>query len=278
MSAAGELVADKPSKADSAWPVVASAVLAAILIVGALLGFVVVPLIEARGSGVDPWTVICHAAGLGGDARSYPSSTANPGAAPVSQVSWRPDILDGLAAGDRRAGAQLSADNCSACHGEAGVSQSAQFPVLANQSAEAIYKQLHDYRSGARSNAAMAAVVRSLSERQMIDLAAYFARDRAFHALGRRWAVPDPQAAALARRGDAARNLPACDSCHGAGAGGPLETPVLNGQHEEYIVAELQAYAKGERRNDVYGRMRTIAHKLTPGEMTRVAEYYQGLN
>ena len=256
----------------------ASGALAAILIVGALLGFVVVPLLEARGSGVDPWTVICRAAGLRGDARTYPSATVNPGAAPVSQVSWRPDILDGLAAGDKRAGAKLAADSCSACHGEAGVSQSAQFPLLANQSAAAIYKQLHDYRSGARSNPAMTTVVRRLSEQQMIDLAAYFAKDRAFHALGRRWPVPDPQVEALARSGDPARNLPACDACHGADSGGPIETPVLTGQHQDYILTQLQAYAKAERRNDLYGRMRMIARKLTPGEMARLAEYYQGLD
>jgi hypothetical protein len=34
-------------------------------------------------------------------------------------------------------------------------------------------------------------------------------------------------------------------------------------------------YAAGERRNDVYGRMRTIAAKLTPTEIDGLAAYYR---
>jgi len=34
-------------------------------------------------------------------------------------------------------------------------------------------------------------------------------------------------------------------------------------------------YASGERRNDVYGRMRVIASKLTPAEINGLAVYYR---
>jgi hypothetical protein len=34
-------------------------------------------------------------------------------------------------------------------------------------------------------------------------------------------------------------------------------------------------YASGDRRNDVYGRMRTIAAKLTPAKINRLATYYR---
>jgi cytochrome c553 len=34
-------------------------------------------------------------------------------------------------------------------------------------------------------------------------------------------------------------------------------------------------YASGERRNDVYGRMRTIAAKLTDAEIDGLAGYYR---
>jgi hypothetical protein len=37
---------------------------------------------------------------------------------------------------------------------------------------------------------------------------------------------------------------------------------------KEYIVAQLKMYATGERRNDVYGRMRTIAARLTRSRST----------
>jgi len=40
-------------------------------------------------------------------------------------------------------------------------------------------------------------------------------------------------------------------------------------------VLQLKTYGAGERRNDVYGRMRTIAAKLTPTEIDGLAVYYR---
>jgi hypothetical protein len=45
-------------------------------------------------------------------------------------------------------------------------------------------------------------------------------------------------------------------SCHGAHAGGPIETPTLAGQGQEYLLAQLTAFANGDRHNDIYNRMR----------------------
>jgi len=36
----------------------------------------------------------------------------------------------------------------------------------------------------------------------------------------------------------------------------------------------LRMYASGERRNDVYARMRVIAAKLTSGEIDGLSRYY----
>jgi cytochrome c553 len=46
---------------------------------------------------------------------------------------------------------------------------------------------------------------------------------------------------------------------------------MLSEQHTEYLVQQLQLYASGERRNDVYGRMRIIAAKLTSAEILGLA-------
>ena len=267
---------DPSSKADRAWATAAWGALVAILLFGGLLGFVIVPAIQARSLGIDPWTAICRAAGLRPASLAYASAAKIPGALPVSEVTWDPRILGALVHADRRDGARLAASACSDCHGEAGVSENPQIPFLADQSATAIYKQLEDYRGGARVSPNMS-VVKQLSERQMLDLAAYYAHDDAVGALGRRWSEPDRLAERLALEGDPARNLPSCNACHGAGVGGPIETPTLVGQHEEYILRQLQLYASGERRNDVYGRMRNVARRLTPDEMARLATYYQGL-
>ena len=72
-----------------------------------------------------------------------------------------------------------------------------------------------------------------------------------------------------------ADDVAACASCHRPGSGGPIETPILAEQGKEYTVQQLKLYASGERRNDVYGRMRIIAAKLTPGEIDGLAAYYR---
>ena len=55
----------------------------------------------------------------------------------------------------------------------------------------------------------------------------------------------------------------------------PVETPILSEQGRDYIILQLKMYASSQRRNDVYARMRTIAAKLTPGEIDGLATYYR---
>lgn len=268
---------ESSARADRIWPLAASAILIAVLAFALLLGFVVVPVVQGRAAGIDAWTAICRATGLraGSPARSQPPVSAF--AQPVSDVSWGPEVLNKLTQADRVAGAQIAANVCSACHGDGGVSPDPQYPFLAGQSSAAIYKQLHDYKSGARYHELMTPVVQKLTEAQMADVAGYFSRGDTFGALGPRWPVPDPDIERLVTRGDSKRNMPSCNSCHGTGVGGPIETPTLTGQHEEYLVRQLRLYAQGQRRNDVYARMRSLSARLTDDEKKRVASYYQGL-
>ena len=51
---------------------------------------------------------------------------------------------------------------------------------------------------------------------------------------------------------------------------------MITGQTEEYLLAQLNDYASGTRKNDVYGRMRDISGKLTPEERAQLARYFQG--
>ena len=55
-------------------------------------------------------------------------------------------------------------------------------------------------------------------------------------------------------------------------SGGPIETPVLAEQRDEYLIQQLKLYASGERRNDVYARMRLIASRLTEDEIKGLAD------
>jgi cytochrome c553 len=242
------------------------------ILLAAAIGLVVIPISQARSLGLSPWAAICRAIGL-----THSPSASGPASPAVSPVVFGPSFVERLAGANPATGAQIATATCSACHGDAGASTNPQFPVLAGQSAAAIYKQLRDYKAGVRVSPFMAPIVANLTDAQMVDLAAYFSREHAFGGLERRWAVPDDWAATLASSGDPARQLPACEACHDPNAGGPIESPRLWGQHQEYMLTQLQAFAGGARRNDSFGRMRDIAGKLTPAEQARLAEYYQGL-
>lgn len=79
-----------------------------------------------------------------------------------------------FAAADIEAGKEKSTA-CAACHGVDGVSASPMFPTIAGQHADYMVKALNDYKSGARKNPIMQANVASLSDEDIINLAAYFA-------------------------------------------------------------------------------------------------------
>lgn len=80
-------------------------------------------------------------------------------------------------AGDVEAGKQ-KAQVCASCHGADGNSASGQFPRLAGQHADYLAKALADYKSGERNNPIMKGFVANLTEADMEDLAAYFAKQK----------------------------------------------------------------------------------------------------
>lgn len=69
---------------------------------------------------------------------------------------------------------KAKSEPCKACHGEGGLSVSAEFPKLAGQHADYITTVLRHYKLGKRKNPIMAGQVANLSEADMQDLAAYF--------------------------------------------------------------------------------------------------------
>lgn len=77
-------------------------------------------------------------------------------------------------AGDPRAGAQKM-EACIACHGEQGVGEFDEYPILAGQHESYLYHTLRAYQTGERDNAIMASQVAPLSDQDMRDLAAYYA-------------------------------------------------------------------------------------------------------
>src|ERR1700723_2123756 len=111
------------------------------------------------------------------------------------------------------------------CHGPTGISR-ADSPNLAGQYAAVIYKELLDFRSGARTNATMSPFAANLSEQDIADLAAYYAylpRLPAYH--------PEPQLPRprIVINGAPVRGIAPCGACHGS-LDNKTGSPWLEGQ------------------------------------------------
>ena len=77
-------------------------------------------------------------------------------------------------AADAAAGKAKSA-TCVACHGADGNSVNPIWPKLAGQHAAYLEKQIKDFRDGRRKDPMMSAMVATLSDEDIANLAAYFA-------------------------------------------------------------------------------------------------------
>jgi cytochrome c553 len=64
---------------------------------------------------------------------------------------------------------------CQACHGLDGNSQAADYPKLGGQYPDYIAKALRDYKSGARKNPIMAGFAATLTDKDIENVAAYYA-------------------------------------------------------------------------------------------------------
>ena len=81
------------------------------------------------------------------------------------------------ASGDAEAGRKKS-QPCQACHGQNGMSVSPDFPNLAGQNSDYLLHALKHYKNGKRKNPIMQGQVASLSDKDMLDLAAYFSSQK----------------------------------------------------------------------------------------------------
>tara|TARA_B110000858_G_scaffold198524_1_gene266199 strand:+ start:7628 stop:8239 length:612 start_codon:yes stop_codon:yes gene_type:complete len=190
-------------------------------------------------------------------------------------VGFMPNLL--LAQGDAQAGQAKSA-LCGSCHGVDGNSLLAMNPKLAGQSARYIVKQLQDFKSGARAGATMAAMVLSLSDQDMEDIAAWYASQQPTL----QGANPDTVELAerLYRAGNSEIDVAACSACHSPTGQGnaPAGFPSLSGQHAEYTLQQLKDFRSGARQNDGSAMMRTVVERLTDKELEALASYVSGLN
>lgn len=175
------------------------------------------------------------------------------------------------------AATRVAIGTCAMCHGPGGNAISPKFPKLAGQPAEYLAAQLKAFRSQSRRDpdalAYMWGMAAPLDDTMIDALARYYQAQK-----------PGPgrpaESALLAKgkqiyaEGIASRKIPGCASCHGSNGEGSGQTPRLAGQHEAYVIKQLNSFQSGLRNIPI---KRRITKDMGVDEMQAVAAYLQSL-
>lgn len=168
--------------------------------------------------------------------------------------------LPAVAADETRG--KLLAETCAGCHsieGQRNAYPSYRVPKLRGQYQRYIADALKAYRDGSRPHPTMQAQAAGLSDRDIDDLAEYFAG-------------PGEAAQESAQVGAGNDVAKTCSSCHGdTGYGLSPEMPTLAGQHESYLRESLLQYKRGRRTN---GIMAGLMISLSEDDIESVSAYY----
>ncbi len=156
---------------------------------------------------------------------------------------------------------------CAACHGQNGTPINAVTPITWGQQSDYLYKELHDFHSGARVNATMSPLVKDIALPDLRQLADYFA--------AKSWpAAPAANAAAAAPAAIAAK-IEMCKACHQPHFEGGAAAPRLAGLSYKYLLSAMNNFADGQRPNNL--DMAGFIKALSESDRETIAKYLAGL-
>jgi len=125
--------------------------------------------------------------------------------------------------------------------------------------------QLVLMREGLREVPQMAGMLKGLSDRDLGDIAAWFAARK-----------PPPRSvsrdAKLHARGAALAKAMICGNCHGEDYRGQNHLPRLAHQREDYLITALKAY-RDNQRTGIDTSMNGVMHQVTDSEIRALAHY-----
>lgn len=167
---------------------------------------------------------------------------------------------------------------CTTCHGKEGQATNlGYFPRIAGKPAGYLHHQLLAFRDGRRHYPLMSALLETLSDDYLREMAEYFA------ALDLPYPPPQTRDASaallergrvLVREGDAARKLPACVQCHGeAMLGVQPAIPGLLGLPRDYLNSQLGQWRSGQRHALAPDCMADIARQLAPEDIAALSTW-----
>lgn len=172
-------------------------------------------------------------------------------------------------------GARL-AQLCATCHGPHGRSESPMYPRLDGQTPEYLQAQLKAFREKGRAETDaqthMWGIASRLDDATIQALAAYYARQAPMPGAAGAPELMD-KGQAIFEKGIPGGGVPACASCHGAQAQGAGAFPRLAGQHQAYLLRQIEVFKNRSRGNSPV--MSTVVHDLSYDDARAVAAYLQ---
>jgi cytochrome c553 len=167
---------------------------------------------------------------------------------------------------------------CTSCHGEHGEGgNNGFFPRLAGKPEGYLLRQMQDFRDGLRHYPVMEYTVRPLTDEYMQEIAGYFAtQDVPYtaHKPAKMSASLMARGELLVTKGDSARNVPACSSCHGERLTGVQpDIPGLVGLPYDYISAQLGSWRTHTRSTAQPDCMATITSRLSDSDISAVSAW-----
>jgi cytochrome c553 len=186
----------------------------------------------------------------------------------IPAPAFAASLLFVLPAPTRAANVEEQAQICAACHGENGIPEDKNTPIIAGQKEGYLYLQLRDYKRGDRANEQMASIAGALERDEMLALAAYFSKQ------------PWPnlqQPAAPADVTERSRRLNAsigCTGCHLDQYQGDGTQPRLAGQRREYLARSMLEFRSRTRANNP--GMSDLMNAASPEDLEAIAQYLAG--
>jgi cytochrome c553 len=160
---------------------------------------------------------------------------------------------------------ELKAKACESCHGARGRVPLDGMPSLAGQPEVFLTLQLILLREGLRDVPQMAAFTKGLSDQDVTDIAAHFARQTLSKSGAARNAELFARGAELAK----AMN---CGSCHLTDYSGQRQMPRLAGQREDYLLSSMKAF-RDNRRAGTDTSMNGVLYLVPDSDIRALAHY-----
>jgi cytochrome c553 len=158
---------------------------------------------------------------------------------------------------------------CQTCHGEAGLPQLADTPIIWGQNYYFLYVQLKDFKAGRRANKIMNGIVADLSKEEMQALARHFSKQT--------WPrIPYQAAAADIARAEQGAVAGACTTCHlGDYHGNKSDVPRVAGQQPAYLERTMTEMKTKARANNPF--MTSLLSTFDEADLTAMAHWLAGM-